>query len=129
MELIAAKEENNWVLSRWDLTYKVGWEHIQKGVSAVYDFYSNPEILVASSPIKINSKEDIMNIPETMNLTIRGMSDIIKAPIMITFYNQMQAVDVSVAQVSDEFKNINYEKFNHSLCQYLDSIEIAMYRK
>ncbi|SCY47801.1 hypothetical protein [Butyrivibrio sp. INlla14] len=53
---------------------------------------------------------------------------ILKSPVMIVFYNQSATVDVNVAQVSDEFQNVNYEKFNHSMCQYLDSIELAMYR-
>ena len=48
--------------------------------------------------------------------------------IMITFYNQTNIVDVNVAKMTDEFAVADYEKFNKSLCQYLDSIELAMYR-
>ncbi len=51
-----------------------------------------------------------------------------KVPIMITFYNQTNIVDVNVAKMTDEFSKTDYEKFNKSLCQYLDSIELAMYR-
>lgn len=52
----------------------------------------------------------------------------IKVPIMITFYNQTNIVDVNVAKMTYEFSKTDYEKFNKSLCQYLDSIELAMYR-
>ena len=61
-------------------------------------------------------------------MVIRGNSEIIKIPLMITFYNQIQAVDVSVAGITDEFKNADYQQFNMSLGQYMDSIELAMYR-
>jgi hypothetical protein len=47
---------------------------------------------------------------------------------MITFYNQTNIVDVNVAKVTDEFKSADYEKYNKSLCQYMSSLEIAMYR-
>jgi hypothetical protein len=30
--------------------------------------------------------------------------------------------------VSDEFKDTDYRKFNISMCQYMDSIELAMTR-
>ena len=36
---------------------------------------------------------------------------------MITFYNQDKIVDVCVAGETDEFTDVNYEKFNISLCQ------------
>ncbi|MCM1496827.1 MAG: hypothetical protein NC089_13655 [Bacteroides sp.] len=69
-----------------------------------------------------------MNLKEARNLTFRGRSTIIKVPIMITFYNQSNAVDVCVAMMTDEFTKTDYEKFNKSLGQYLDSIELAMYK-
>lgn len=54
MLLIGVKSDSGWLSSRWNLTYRVGWEHI--------------------------------------------------------------------------CKEADYEKFNKSLCQYMDSIELAMYR-
>ena len=44
MHLIGVKEDNAWLLSRWELTYRVGWDTIVKGVSAVYELYEHPEI-------------------------------------------------------------------------------------
>ena len=45
MLLIGVKEENGWLMSRWNLTYKVGWEHICKAAAAVFDYYDGLEIL------------------------------------------------------------------------------------
>ncbi len=128
MLLLGVKEENGWLISRWNLTYKAGWEHLCKAAHSVYDFYTQQEILVDGKQIEIKNKDDIFDIEEGGNLVIRGMSSIIKVPLMITFYNQLNAVDVNVAGVTEEFKTADYQRFNMSMGQYMDSIELAMYR-
>ena len=132
MLLIGVREENGWLYSSWNLTYRVGWQHICKAVNAVYDFYDGTQILVDGfaerNIIKISNKNEILNIDESRNMTIRGYSKIIKSPLEIVFYNQMRRVDVTVPCMLEEFKTADYQKFNRSLCQYLDSIELAMYR-
>ena len=128
MLLIGVKEENGWLLSRWNLTYMVGWEQICKAVSAIFDYYDGLEILVDGETAEVSSKEDVLHLDEAGDLVIRGMSKIIKVPLMITFYNQTNAVSVSVAGATDEFKVADYQRFNMSLGQYMDSIELAMYR-
>lgn len=128
MLLAGVKESGGWLISRWNLTYRVGWEHICKAVHAAYEFYSQPEVLTDEVPAAAGKKEDILKLDERGSMTIRGMSTIINVPIMITFYNQTNAVDVNVAKATSEFSAADYEKFNISLCQYMDSIELAMYR-
>ena len=128
MLLVGIKESNGWLLSRWNLTYRVGWEHICKAVQSVYEYYTQCEILCDNNPIRIDNKENIMKLDEAGTLTIRGISTIIKVPVMITFMNQTNVVDVNVAQATGEFAEADYQKFNMSLCQYMDSIELAMYR-
>lgn len=128
MVLMALKQEKGWNISRWHLTYRVGWSHILKAVESVYDFYDDLEILAEKTPLKITSKEDISSIKETASLTFRGVSKMIKVPVMITIYNQTNVADVSVAPFTEEFATTDYEKFNKSMCSYLDSIELAMHR-
>ncbi|MBO4456553.1 MAG: hypothetical protein J5802_02405 [Butyrivibrio sp.] len=128
MHLIGVKEENGWDLSRWELTYRVSWGMIKKAIALAYEYYDHVEIFVDNRPVNVSSKEDILRIEESRDMVIRGMSKIINAPVMIVLYNQLTAVDVNVAQLNDEFKDTDYEKFNHSMCQFLDSLEIAMYR-
>ncbi len=129
MHLMGVKEEKGWVSSGWKLTYPASWEQICKGVSALYEFYGDVEILVDNQVVDIKDHSDIMNIPEGGRMVIRGFSKIIKAPVMITFMNQMKDVFVTVPETCNEFTNVTYEKFNHSMCQYLDSVELAMHRK
>ncbi|MDO4667012.1 MAG: hypothetical protein Q4A90_04145 [Streptococcus sp.] len=128
MLLMAIKENMGWVLSQWNSTYAVGWEQICKAVYFMFDYYDNTEILVDDKLIDLSSKEEIIKIGEARNMTIRGISKILKVPLMITFFNQINTVNVNVAQANEEFKEVDYQKFNLSLCQYLDSIELSMYR-
>lgn len=128
MLLLGVKKENDWLLAEYSLTYKVGWENICKAVSLAYEYYDNVEILVDNNKVNINSKEEILQLDEARAMTIRGVSKIIQVPLMITFFNQLQTVRVSVACARDEFKEADYKKFNMSLGQYMDSIELAMYR-
>lgn len=126
MLLINVKDDKLWLFSRWNLTYKYSWEQILKGVTYVYDYYENMEILIDDKVLDIKDKTDIINIEESSRLTFRGISKILKVPIMITFYNQLQAVDVNVAKVTKEFEVCDYQKFNMSMGQYMDSIELAI---
>lgn len=129
MVLIGVKEDNGWLLSRWRLTYRVSWEQICKAVASVYNYYDGLEILVDDEEIELPSKEDVLKIEEAGNLTFRGVSQIIKAPMMITFYNQLQDVEVNIpVMAGGEFSEADYQSFNMSLGQYLDSMEIAMHR-
>ncbi len=128
MLLVGVKESGGWLMSRWNLTYRVGWEHICKVVHSVYEFYSQPEVLTDNRLAVIDKKEDILKLDERGSMTIRGMSSIIKVPIMITFHNQANTVDVNVAKATSEFSEADYQRFNVSLCQNMNSIELAMYR-
>ncbi|WP_455931643.1 hypothetical protein [Parvimonas micra] len=128
MLLLGVKKENDWLLAEYSLTYKVGWENICKAVSLAYEYYDNVEILVDNNKVNIYSKEEILQLDKARTMTIRGVSKIIQVPLMITFFNQLQTVRVSVACAIDEFKDADYKKFNMSLGQYMDSIELAMYR-
>ena len=128
MLLAGYKDEEGWVLSRWNLTYKTGWDKICTAVFSAYGSFDQPEVLTDQMPADIKAPEDILKLEEKGTLTIRGMSKIIKVPVSITFYNQMNAVDVSTAKATSEFINTDYQKLNMSLCQFLDSLELAMYR-
>ena len=62
MLLVEVQEENGWLLSRWNLTYRVGWKHICKAAKSIFDYYDGLEILVDDKIIKVSSKEDILHI-------------------------------------------------------------------
>lgn len=127
MLLIDVKDDKLWLFSRWNLTYSCNWEQILKGISHVYDYYDNMEILINNKVLDIKDKSNILSIPESSKITFRGLSKVVHVPIMITLYNQLQVVDVNVAKTTKEFEVCNYKNFNISMGQYLDSIEIVMF--
>ena len=132
MTLSGVKKEGNWLYSEWQLTYPVGWEHICAAASLIYQYTKDPEILIGDaggeSKANVGDEKDILSLNESGYLTIRGMSEIVKVPLMITFYNQTDYVRATVACATEEFKEADYKRFNLSMCQFMDSAELAMYR-
>lgn len=134
MLLIGIKEEPDWIRSTFNLTYRVSWETLLKGVRGVYPYMrgvspndDTPEVLVDNAIVQISSPDEILAIPEAGSITIRGFAPVIKAPAMLVFHNQVPSVNVAVGRVGEEYQNTDYEKFNKSMCQFMDSIEIMMH--
>ena len=94
MLLLGVREENGWLMSTFNLTYAVGWDKICKAVSMAYGYYDKVEVLVDNEVIDISSTEEILTLEEARTMTIRGISTIIKVPMMITFFNQLKTVNV-----------------------------------
>ena len=127
MLLVGQHEEDGWIRSTFNLTYRVAWEQLLLAVYGAYRYFSDPEVLVDGEPVDIADPTDILSIAEDRNIMLRGISTVITAPLMITFYNQVHFVNVSVGAVNDEFRDTDYEKYNKSMCQLMDSMEIMMY--
>lgn len=113
--------------SRWHLTYRVSWEHCLKGLERVYPFYDQLQVLADNQEIEVADVKEIATIAEGKSLTFRGISKIFSLPLSITFYSQIQEVDVSIAAVGEEFSRVDYETFSKSMTTYLTSIEIDMF--
>ena len=118
MLLVGQHEEDGWIRSTFNLTYRVAWEQLLLAVYGAYRYFSDPEVLVDGEPV---------DIAENRNIMLRGISTVITAPLMITFYNQVHFVNVSVGAVNDEFRDTDYEKYNKSMSQLMDSMEIMMH--
>ena len=129
MLLMGVREENGWFVFIFNLTYPASWEKICKAVNRTYEFFEDTEILVDGVVRDVDSKDDILNFAEAGSMTIRGMSTIIEVPLMITFFNQLKTVNVAVACMTEEFKEADYQKFNFSLGEFMDSVELSMYVK
>lgn len=123
----AVRKESDWLAATFSLTYAASWDDICKAVSRAYKYYEAVEILVDDEVIEVNSEDDILKFKEAGRMTIRGMSNIIRIPIMITFFNQLKTVNVAVPCMTEEFMEADYKKFNMSLGGYMDSLELGMY--
>ncbi|MBQ9544813.1 MAG: hypothetical protein IJV00_06785 [Clostridia bacterium] len=132
MKLADVKKENGWLYSEWALTYAVGWEQILRAAALMYRYTSEPQVLTGDacneSQADVKAPEEISSLAEAGYLTLRGSSEVLGVPMMITFYNQLDFVRVWVACATEEFFEADYKKFNLSMCQFLDSAELAMHR-
>ncbi len=132
MKLIGVEKENNWLFSEWRLTFRVGWGHICRAASLIFQYTEDPEIMIGNAGesriVAVRDEKEILSLEESGFLTIRGRSEVIHVPLMITFYNQLDLVRASVACATEEFMEADYKNFNLSMCQFMDSAELAMYR-
>ena len=128
MLLIDVTNKNGWLYSEWTLTYPAGWTQILKAAYALYDTFSEPEILIDGEPCSVKDKLALTAVKEAGSLMIRGTSGILHVPVMISFLNQTTAVRAVVAAATDEFKDCDYKSFNLSMCPLMDSVELAMHR-
>lgn len=131
MKLADVEKRGAWLFSEWRLTYRVGWGHILKAAALIHHYMKEPEILTgfggSEQKADANDEKGITALEEAGYLTVRGVSEILKVPLMITFFNQLDLVRVTVACATDEFKEADYKAFNLSMCQFMDSAELAMY--
>ncbi|MDY5964478.1 MAG: hypothetical protein SPJ36_05360 [Peptostreptococcus porci] len=54
MLLMSIKENAEWLLSQWNLTYAVGWEQIRKAIYFMSGYYDNTEILLDDKAIDLS---------------------------------------------------------------------------
>lgn len=131
MKLLGVRKDEHSLYSEWNLTYRVGWERICKAAALIWQYTGDAEVFTgdADSEAKADVKDtlDLHALDEAGYLTIRGISEILKVPVMITFYNQLDLVRVTVISATEEFEKADYREFNLSMCRYMDSIELAMY--
>ena len=132
MKLLGVAKRDNSLYSEWTLTFRVGWNSICKAVMLIYQYTKDPELFAGGvegeSRITVKKAEEILSIEESGSLTVRGLSEILEVPVMITFFNQTDLVRVTVISATEEFKEADYKQFNLSMCQFMDSAELAMYR-
>ena len=133
MVLQGVKKQDGWLLSEWRLTYRVGWSHICAAAQRIWEYTKDPEILISDAggqeAVSVAEAEAVRRIREAGTLTVRGMSKILDVPVSITFFNQLDLVRATVACATEEFREADYQKFNKSMGQFMDSAELAMYAK
>lgn len=127
MLLLQVKSVSGWLVSDWQLTYGVGWESILRGARTAYEYFETPEVLRDGETIEVRNAEELAAIPEGGTLTVRGKSTIYHAPLMLTLYNQSQSAELMLPIDDGEFAQADYEAFNRSTCQFMDSLELAMH--
>ncbi|MBR4635129.1 MAG: hypothetical protein IKO51_02065 [Clostridia bacterium] len=132
MKLLGVEKRGAWLYSEWRLTYPVGWESILNAVALCWQYMKEPELLLGDAggekQVPVDRAEEVKKLDESGTLTIRGFSTIVNVPLMLVFFNQSDMVRLYVACATEEFAEADYREFNLSMCQFMDSAELAMYR-
>lgn len=132
MTLSGVKKEGDWLFSEWRLTYRVGWEQICRAAALLFSDMEEPELLVGDAErertVPVRNEKEVLSLREAGCLTVRGISGILRVPLSVTFFSQLDLVRATVASATKEFSEADYRGFNLSMCQFMDSAELAMYR-
>ena len=129
MHLEGHHEEGGWLKSTFTLTNRVSWEMMLQAVYAAFEYFADITIFVDDHSVKLESREDVLSIPEAGNIGIGGESVVVKEPTLIIFYNQVHFINLRIRCGNDDLRDLDYEGFNKIVCPIVDAIELAMYQE
>lgn len=129
MHLEGHHEEGGWLKSTFTLTNRVSWEMMLQAVYAAFEYFADITIFVDDQSIKLESREDVLSIPEAGNIGIGGESLVVKEPMLIIFYNQVHFINLRIRCGNDDLRDLDYEGFNKIVGPIVDAIELAMYQE
>ncbi|MGN0402658.1 MAG: hypothetical protein ACI4HQ_10455 [Acetatifactor sp.] len=139
MVLREFKKKDDWLITQWQLTYKIGWKGVLLISEAMFPYLEHGEVLCRDqleSETENNITEKVANSEkrfmslmeeESAGLTIRGMSKILKCPFQMRLFNQTYVCEVSVpAALIKDFDTCEnkYEMITLGIGQILNSAEI-----
>ena len=129
MHLEGHHEDGGWLLSTFTLTNRVSWEMMLQAVYAAFEYFADITIFVDDQSVKLESRADVLSIPEAGNIGIAGESVVVKEPMIIIFYNQVHFINLRIRCGNDDLRDLDYEGFNKIVCPIVDAIELAMYQE
>ena len=129
MYLEGHHEEGGWLKSTFTLTNRVSWEMMLQAVYAAFEYFADITIFVDDHSIKLESRADVLSIPEAGNIGIAGESVVVKEPMLIIFYNQVHFINLRIRCGNDDLRDLDYEGFNKIVGPIVDAIELAMYQE
>ena len=129
MHLEGHHEDGGWLLSTFTLTNRVSWEMMLQAVYAAFEYFADITIFVDDQSVKLESRADVLSIPEARSIGIAGESVVVKEPMIIIFYNQVYFINLRIRCGNDDLRDLDYEGFNKIVCPIVDAIELAMYQE
>ncbi len=129
MHLEGHHEDGGWLRSTFTLTNRVSWEMMLQAVYAAFEYFADITIFVDDQSVKLESRADVLSIPEAHNIAIAGESVVVKEPMIIIFYNQVHFINLRIRCGNDDLRDLDYEGFNKIVCPIVDAIELAMYQE
>ena len=129
MYLEGHHEEGGWLKSTFTLTNRVSWEMMLQAVYAAFEYFADITIFVDDQSVELESRADVLSIPEARSIGIAGESVVVKEPMLIIFYNQVHFINLRIRCGNDDLRDLDYEGFNKIVGPIVDAIELAMYQE
>lgn len=129
MHLEGHHEDGGWLLPTFTLTNRVSWEMMLQAVYAAFEYFADITIFVDDQSVELESRADVLSIPEARSIGIAGESVVVKEPMIIIFYNQVHFINLRIRCGNDDLRELDYEGFNKIVCPIVDAIELAMYQE
>ena len=129
MYLEGHHEEGGWLKSTFTLTNRVSWEMMLQAVYAAFEYFADITIFVDDQSVELESRADVLSIPEARSIGIAGESVVVKEPMIIIFYNQVHFINLRIRCGNDDLRDLDYEGFNKIVGPIVDAIELAMYQE
>lgn len=129
MHLEGHHEDGGWLLSTFTLTNRVSWEMMLQAVYAAFEYFADITIFVDDQSVELESRADVLSIPEARSIGIAGESVVVKEQMIIIFYNQVHFINLRIRCGNDDLRDLDYEGFNKIVCPIVDAIELAMYQE
>ena len=129
MHLEGHHEDGGWLLSTFTLTNRVSWEMMLQAVYAAFEYFADITIFVDDQSVELESRADVLSIPEARSIGIAGEAVVVKEPMIVIFYNQVHFINLRIRCGNDDLRDLDYEGFNKIVCPIVDAIELAMYQE
>ena len=129
MYLEGHREDRGWLKSTFTLTNRVSWEMLLQAVYAAFEYFADITIFVDDQSVELESRADVLSIPEARSIGIAGESVVVKEPMIIIFYNQVHFINLRIRCGNDDLRDLDYEGFNKIVGPIVDAIELAMYQE
>lgn len=132
-------QQDDWLVTAWQMTYKTGWNVILHMENSMFPFLEKGEVLgntIVAKKESVNLTEKVMQADNLLlclaeeemgSLTIRGFSKILKCPLQVCIYNQTDVCEVYIPKIAfKDFDSIEkpYEAVTLRLGRLVDSMEI-----
>ena len=65
MLLVEEREENGWIRSTFNLTYRVTWNQLLQAVHGAYPYFANPQVLVDGTQISVTTRSYCVASPRS----------------------------------------------------------------
>lgn len=102
---------------------------VLQAVYTVFECFVDITIFMDDQSVKLESRANVLSIPEARSIGIAGESVVIKEPMTTILYNQVHLINLRIRCGNGDLCDLDYEGSNKIVYPIVDAIELAMYQE